>query len=151
MKKIAMWAVAAALVLTGSARAAEVEVKLLNKGADGGLMVFEPAFVKIAPGDTVKFVSTDKGHNAESIKGMFPEGSAPFVGKNDADIAVKFEQEGVYGVKCLPHYAMGMVAMIVVGAPGNVDQAKAVPQLGKAKQVFAKLFDKLEASKTASR
>jgi len=151
MKKIAMWAVAATLVMSGSARAAEVEVKLLNKGTDGGLMVFEPAFVKIAPGDTVKFVSTDKGHNAESIKGMFPEGAAPFVGKNDADIAVKFEQEGVYGVKCLPHYAMGMVAMIVVGAPGNVDQAKAVPQVGKAKQVFAKLFDKLEASKTASR
>ena len=38
-------------------------------------MVFEPAFVKIAPGDTVKFVSTDKGHNAEIIKGMLPEGA----------------------------------------------------------------------------
>ena len=36
MKKIAMLAAAAAvLVLTGGARAAEVEVKLLNKGADG--------------------------------------------------------------------------------------------------------------------
>ena len=46
---------------------------------------------------------------------------------------------------------MGMVAMVVVGKPGNVDQAKAVPQVGKAKQVFAKLFDQLEASKTASR
>lgn len=143
--------VAAVLVLSGSARAAEVEVKLLNKGTDGVLMVFEPAFVKIAPGDTVKFVSTDKGHNAETIKGMLPEGATPFVGKNDEDIAVKFEQEGVYGVKCLPHYGMGMVAMVVVGTPGNVDQAKAVPQVGKAKQVFAKLFDKLEASKTASR
>ena len=152
MKKIAMLAAAVAvLVLSGSARAAEVEVKLLNKGTDGVLMVFEPAFVKIAPGDTVKFVSTDKGHNAETIKGMLPEGATPFVGKNDEDIAVKFEQEGVYGVKCLPHYGMGMVAMVVVGTPGNVDQAKAVPQAGKAKQVFAKLFDKLEASKTASR
>ena len=152
MKKIAMLAAAAAvLVLAGGARAAEVEVKLLNKGADGAVMVFEPAFVKIAPGDTVKFVSTDKGHNAESIKGMLPEGAAPFVGKNNEDIAVKFEQEGVYGIKCLPHYGMGMVAMIVVGKPGNVDQAKAVPQVGKAKQVFATLFDKLEASKTASR
>ena len=151
MKKIAMLAAAAAvLVLAGGARAAEVEVKLLNKGADG-VMVFEPAFVKIAPGDTVKFVSTDKGHNAESIKGMLPEGAAPFVGKNNEDIAVKFEQEGVYGIKCLPHYGMGMVAMIVVGKPGNVDQAKAVPQVGKAKQVFATLFGKLEASKTASR
>ena len=151
MKKIAMLtAVAAVLALTGGARAAEVEVKLLNKGADG-VMVFEPAFVKIAPGDTVKFVSTDKGHNAESIKGMLPEGAAPFVGKNNEDIAVKFEQEGVYGIKCLPHYGMGMVAMIVVGNPGNVDQAKAVSQVGKAKQVFATLFGKLEASKTASR
>jgi len=151
MKKIAMLAAAAAvLVLAGNARAAEVEVKLLNKGADG-VMVFEPAFVKIAPGDTVKFVSTDKGHNAESIKGMLPEGATPFVGKNNEDIAVKFEQEGVYGIKCLPHYGMGMVAMIVVGKPGNVDQAKAVPQVGKAKQVFATLFDKLEASKTASK
>ena len=151
MKKIAMLAAAAAvLVLAGGARAAEVEVKLLNKGADG-VMVFEPAFVKIAPGDTVKFVSTDKGHNAESIKGMLPEGATPFVGKNNEDIAVKFEQEGVYGIKCLPHYGMGMVAMIVVGNPGNIDQAKAVPQVGKAKQVFATLFGKLEASKTASR
>ena len=151
MKKIAMLAAAAAvLVLAGGARAAEVEVKMLNKGADG-VMVFEPAFVKIAPGDTVKFVSTDKGHNAESIKGMLPEGAAPFVGKNNEDIAVKFDQEGVYGIKCLPHYGMGMVAMIVVGNPGNVDQAKAVPQVGKAKQVFATLFGKLEASKTASR
>jgi pseudoazurin len=151
MKTIAILAAAATvLVLTGGARAAEVEVKLLNKGADG-VMVFEPAFVKIAPGDTVKFVSTDKGHNAESIKGMHPEGAAPFVGKNNEDIAVKFEQEGVYGIKCLPHYGMGMVAMIVVGNPGNVDQAKAVPQVGKAKQVFATLFGRLEASKTASR
>ncbi len=149
--KIAMLAAAAAvLVLAGGAQAAEVEVKLLNKGADG-VMVFEPAFVKIAPGDTVKFASTDKGHNAESIKGMLPEGAAPFVGKNNEDIAVKFEQEGVYGIKCLPHYGMGMVGMIVVGNPGNVDQAKAVPQVGKAKQVFATLFGKLEASKTASK
>ena len=152
MKKIAMLAAAAAVMaLTGGATAAEVEVKLLNKGADGALMVFEPAFIKVAPGDTVKFVSTDKGHNAESIKGMLPEGAALFAGKNNEDIAVKFDKEGVYGIKCLPHYGMGMVAMVVVGSPGNIDQAKAVPQVGKAKQVMATLFDKLEASKTASK
>jgi pseudoazurin len=151
MRQIARLVVAAAvLVLAGGAQAAEVEVKLLNRGADG-VMVFEPAFVKIAPGDTVKFLATDKGHNAESIKGMLPDGATPFVGKNSEDIAVKFDKEGVYGVKCLPHYGMGMVAMIVVGTPGNVDQAKAVPQMGKAKQVFATLFDKLEVGKTAAK
>lgn len=150
MRKMMLLVAAAVVILAGGARAAEVEVKLLNKGTEG-VMVFEPALVKIAPGDTVKFVATDKGHNAESIKGMLPEGASPFQGKNGEDVAVKFDQEGIYGVKCLPHYGMGMVAMIVVGSPTNVDQAKAVPQVGKAKQVFAALFDKLEASKTASK
>jgi pseudoazurin len=143
-------AVAASLALAGGASAAEVEIKLLNKGAEGA-MVFEPAFVKIAPGDTVKFLATDKGHNAESIRGMLPDGAAPFAGKNGEEISVKFDQAGIYGIKCLPHYGMGMVAMIVVGTPANEDQAKAVPQTGKARQVFAALFDKLAATKTAAK
>jgi pseudoazurin len=151
MRKALLLAAAAMLTMTSFATAAEIEVKLLNKGSDGGMMVFEPALVKIAPGDTVKFVSTDKGHNAETIKGMLPDGAAPFVGKNGEDVSVKFDRAGIYGVKCLPHYGMGMVAMIVVGTPTDIDQAKAVPQVGKAKQVFATLFEKLEASKTAAR
>ena len=151
MRKVMTLATIAVLMsVAGTATAAEVEVKLLNKGAEG-LMVFEPALVKIEPGDTVKFVATDKGHNAEIIKGMLPEGATPFQGKNGEDAAVRFDQEGVYGVKCLPHYGMGMVAMIVVGSPANLEQAKAVPQVGKAKQVFATLFEKLEASKTAAK
>ena len=82
----------------GVAMAAEVEVKMLNKGAEG-LMVFEPALVKIEPGDTVKFVATDKGHNAESIKGMFPADATPFVGKNGEDVSVTFDKPGAYGVR----------------------------------------------------
>jgi len=64
--------VAASLAMAGTVRAAEVEVKLPNKGTDGGTMAFEPAFVKIASGDTVKLLSTDKGHDPESIKGILP-------------------------------------------------------------------------------
>jgi pseudoazurin len=116
-------------IKTKSGRAAEVEVKLLFKGLDGGTMAFEPAFVKIAPGDTVKFRSPDRSHDAESIRGMLPDGATPFVGKNGQDIAVKFEREGVYGVKCLPHYGICMV--VRVGAAAKVDQAKAVRQVGK--------------------
>jgi len=149
-KYLVMAAVAASFLAGAGVQAAEVELKLLNRGAEG-VMVFEPAFVKIAPGDTVKFIATDKGHNAETVKGMLPEGAAPFVGRNGEDVAVKFDQEGVYGVKCAPHYGMGMVAMVVVGSPTNADQAKAVPQSGKAKQAFATLFNKLAANKTASK
>jgi pseudoazurin len=147
---LVMAAFAAVMAMAGGAKAAEVEVKMLNKGAEG-MMVFEPALIKVAPGDTVKFVATDKGHNAETIKGMLPDGAATFIGKNGEDIAVKFDQAGIYGVKCAPHYGMGMVAMIVVGTPTNEEQAKAVPQVGKAKQVFATLFERLAATKTAAR
>jgi pseudoazurin len=133
------------MTAAGSAFAAEVEVKMLNKGTDGAMMVFEPALVKIAPGDTVKFVATDKGHNAETIKGMLPPDAAPFVGKSGEDLVVSFDKAGIYGVKCLPHYGMGMVAMIVVGTPANVEEAKAIPQTGKARQVMSALFDKLSA------
>lgn len=149
-KYLVMAAVAASFLAGAGVQAAEVEVKMLNRGAEG-VMVFEPALVKVAPGDTVKFVATDKGHNAETVKGMLPEGATPFTGKNGEDVVVKFDKDGIYGVKCAPHYGMGMVAMIVVGSPSNEDQAKAVPQTGKAKQVFASLFDKLAANKTASK
>jgi len=142
MRKVMSLAAFAVLMSASMALAAEVEVKMLNKGAEG-LMVFEPALVKIEPGDTVKFVASDKSHNAESIKSMLPEGAAPFAGKMNEDVVVTFDKAGVYGVKCMPHYAMGMVALIVVGKPDNLDAAKAAPQSGKAKQVFAALFDRL--------
>ena len=143
MRKTMTLAISAVLMsAAGAVGAAEIQVKMLNRGAEG-VMVFEPALVKIEPGDTVKFVSTDKGHNAESIKGMLPADATPFVGKNGDDIAVTFDKPGAYGVKCLPHYGMGMVALIVVGTPGNLAEAKAVSQPGKAKQVFATLFEKL--------
>jgi len=145
MRKVLLLAPSAVLaIMAGSAAAAEIEVKTLNKRVEGA-MVFEPALVKNAPGDTVRFVATDRGHNAESIKGVLPADATPFVGKNGEDVAMAFDKTGIYGVKCLPHYGMGMVAMVVVGTPASVGEARAVPQVGKAKQVMAGLFERLAA------
>ena len=132
-------AVAAAAV-SAPVAAKDHMVKMLNKGASGA-MVFEPALVKVAPGDTVTFVATDKGHNAEIISKMIPAGAAPFKGKMNQNLTVKFTKPGTYGYKCLPHYGMGMVGAVIVGngAP-NASQAKAVSHPGKAKQVFAKIL-----------
>ena len=148
MKALLLLGAAIALASLGSAAAAEVEIKMLDKGTEG-VMVFEPALVKIEPGDTVKFVAANKGHNVESIKTMIPADAAPFAGKMNEDATVSFDKPGVYGVKCLPHYAMGMVALIVVGTPSNLDEARAVTHPGKAKQVFATLFGKLPAQTAA--
>lgn len=148
-KMIVLGALVAALGMAGGASAAEVEVKMLNKGADG-VMVFEPALVKINPGDTVKFIAADKGHNAEIIDTMMPEGGKSFVGKINEEIAVTFDKPGVYGYKCKPHYGMGMVGLVVVGDADNVEKAKAATHPGKAKQIFSNLFDKL-ATQTAAK
>tara|TARA_R110002072_G_scaffold41779_20_gene116910 strand:- start:1562 stop:1993 length:432 start_codon:yes stop_codon:yes gene_type:complete len=102
------------IALGGAAAAETFEVKMLNKG-DAGRMIFEPASLRIATGDTVKFVAADKTHNAESIDGMIPEGAASFAGKINEEIEVTLTEPGVYGVKCKPHYAMGMVMVIAVG------------------------------------
>ena len=144
MKNIlAVFAVAvSALLASVAANAAEHEVKMLNKGAEG-IMVFEPNVVKVAPGDSVHFVAADKGHNVESIDGMIPEGAAPFKGEMNKDVTVTLDKPGVYGFKCKPHYGMGMVGLIVVGEPVNKTAAAAVEQKGKAKKKFEDLLGQI--------
>lgn len=126
-----------------SAQAETFEVQMLNKGEEGA-MVFEPAFVKAEVGDVIRFLPTDKGHNVEDIKGMLPDGVGRFKTKFNEEFELKVEQEGVYGIKCTPHYAMGMVALIQVGDPANLEKAEAVKQKGKAKGRMADLFEKVE-------
>lgn len=141
-----MAAVLTALTFTGGAVAEEHVVEMLNKG-EKGAMVFQPDLIHAAPGDTVKFVPTDKSHNVESIEGMIPGGAESFKSKMNEEFTVTVPKDGVYGVKCTPHYGMGMVALIVVGQPVNADEAKAVKQTGKAKAVFAELFGQAVAAK----
>ncbi len=107
------------LSLGGAVVAETFEVKMLNKG-EGGTMIFEPASLRIAVGDTVKFLPADKGHNAESVKGMIPEGAEAFAGKINEEIDVTLTEPGLYGVKCKPHWGMGMVMVVAVGE-GDVD------------------------------
>ena len=139
-------AVLSVLAFAGGAAAEEHVVEMLNKG-EKGVMVFQPNLVHAAPGDTVKFVPTDKSHNVETIKGMIPEGAESFKSKMNEEFTVTFDKDGVYGVKCTPHYGMGMVGLIVVGQPVNADEAKAVKQTGKAKATFAELFGQAVAAK----
>jgi pseudoazurin len=126
--------------------AEEHEVKMLNS-LDGEMMVFEPAFLKVAEGDTVKFVATDKAHNAESILGMVPNGADQWKGKINEEITVTLTEPGLYGYKCLPHYGMGMVGIIRVGdaPPANLDEALAIKHPGRAASRMAVLFENVEA------
>ncbi|MGJ8615349.1 MAG: pseudoazurin [Sulfitobacter sp.] len=127
---------AALIIAMGGAVAAETfEVKMLNKG-EGGTMIFEPASLRVAAGDTVKFLASSKGHNAESVDGMMPEGAEEFVGKINEEIEVTLTEPGFYGVKCKPHYAMGMVMVIAVGDATDVPESfmeGRIPKKAKAR------------------
>jgi pseudoazurin len=139
-------AAVAALTLASPSLAAEHVVRMLNRGTTGP-MAFEPAVVRIAPGDTVRFVPTNPSHNAESIPGMLPAGARPFRGAINREFSVRFTQPGVYGYKCLPHYGMGMVGLVIVGNPnGNLAAARRVVHPGRARTVFNSLFGNAAAS-----
>lgn len=143
------WLLAAAFVAVAApAFAADHTVQMLNTGSDGSKMVFEPALTKIAVGDTVTFVATDKGHNAESIKDMLPAGAEPFKGNMGQNITVTFTVPGAYGVRCLPHYGMGMVGLVVVGdvPPANLDAVKALKNPPAAQKRLDGLFAQVAAA-----
>lgn len=136
------------LALAGSAQAATVNVKMLNRDSAGHSFVFSPNLIRIKPGDSVHFIATDKGHDAASIKSMMPKDAKPFQGRMSQDITVKFTVPGVYGIECRPHYPLGMVALVVVGdKPANLKEAEAVKQPGKAAQEFKTLFAEYKAGK----
>ena len=143
--KIAGLALAVLAVTGGTALATDYTVELKNKGADG-VMVFEPVLTRVAVGDTVTFVATDKSHNAETIAGLIPDGAEAFKGKPNKDVAVAFDVPGVYAVKCLPHYAMGMVALVEVGGDtGNLAALEAARLPKMAQKRLAPAFAELAA------
>ena len=137
MKKLAttfLGMTVALATMVSYAAAADFEVHMLNKGKDG-VMVFEPGLTKVAKGDTVTFIPTDKSHNAETFKGLLPDGAEPFKGKMNETVKITFNVDGAYVVKCAPHAGMGMVALVVVGdAPANLDAIKTAKLPKKARE-----------------
>ena len=111
-------------------------VKMLNQGSSG-VMVFEPAYLKIKIGDSVTFESTDAAHNSASIPGMIPSSASSWNGGLSQDLTVMFDVAGIYGYQCTPHSMMAMVGVIQVGDDkSNLDSAKAVAQQFKSSFVM---------------
>lgn len=121
---IKQFALSAALLASCSvALAAEHTVMMKNTGADG-TMVFEPAVLRVAVGDTVHFEPTDPGHNSEVIDNLMPVGATGWKGGINQKVSVTLDKEGVYVYKCLPHTVMAMVGVVVAGNPVNLDEIK---------------------------
>jgi pseudoazurin len=137
-----------ALLAAPPAAAEEHMVRMLTHGPDH-MMQFDPELVKAAPGDTVHFVATEKGHSVRSIDGMIPDGAESFSGDLSQDLTITLKTEGVYGYACLPHGGLGMVGLIVVGHPTNEGAAKNADVPGLARREFTKLFQQLDSKLAA--
>lgn len=125
---------ALSLVLcAASATAADIEVKMLDKSGTGGMLAFEPSFVKANVNDTIVFIPTDKGHNSSSL--LVPAKAETWKGSYDKELRVKLEKEGVYLYVCDSHKPMGMVGVVQVGKAVNLEDAK-----GKAAEESAKMI-----------
>lgn len=114
MRKLLM----TAALLVGSALPAlaeTIEVQMLNENADGERMVFSQELIRAEVGDVIKFIATDRSHNAQSVRDALPEGQEDFKGRMSKDVEYTVTETGLTAVVCQPHQAMGMVALVVVG------------------------------------
>ena len=124
-----------------TAYAEDMTVEMLNKRDDGAKMVYSEDIARIDVGDTITWVPTSKGHNVEFIAG--PDGwKAPKKSKLNKEVAITFDEPGVYLYQCSPHKTMGMIAIVVVGKPEGEakDRLKDVKVKGKSKKKFKELL-----------
>jgi pseudoazurin len=133
-------ALTALLFVSTAAFAEDTTVEMLNKRDDGAKMVYSEDITRIEVGDTVTWVPTSKGHNVEFIAG--PEGwEAPKKSKLSKEVAITFDEPGVYLYQCTPHKTMGMIAVVVVGEGDNdISDAKV---RSKSKKKLQKLLEEL--------
>jgi plastocyanin len=93
-------------------------------GPDGNL-VYDPATVYVAPGDTVHFVWESDNHNIvvedqpEGANWEGTEGGANDLYNTGHEYEYTFETLGTYTYFCQPHRTSGMVAEVVVNESGS--------------------------------
>ena len=108
---------ASALLPVAALASGEVhEVQMLNRHPDDNEnFVFYPDIVEAHPGDTIRFVAVDKGHNAVTYDDMLPDGAEDWKSRLNKTVDVVVGAEGAYGYYCQPHEALGMVGLVLVG------------------------------------
>ena len=133
-------AFAAALLVSAQAFAADMEIEMLNKDAEGNKMVYSEEIARVDVGDTITWLPTTKGHNVEMIASP---NDMKLKSKNSKKVSVTFEEPGIYTTGAL-HIEVGMIGLVVVGGDtSNKDQIAKAKAKGKSKKKLKKLLAEL--------
>ena len=134
-------ALAAAVLMSAPALAADMTIEMLNKDADGNKMGYSEEIARVDVGDTITWVPTDKGHNVEMIASP---NDMKLKSKNGKEVQGTFDVPGIYYYWCTPHKGMGMIGLVVVGGDtSNKDQIVKAKAMGKSKKKLKKLLGDL--------
>ncbi|MDC0057317.1 plastocyanin/azurin family copper-binding protein [Alphaproteobacteria bacterium] len=133
------------LTIANVSLAEDTTVEMLNK-LDKRTMVFSQEIVRIDPGDTVFWKSTNPGHNVEFIsKNGVPSGVEKFKSKVGKDTEFTFTIPGIYAYWCVPHKTLGMIGFVIVGDDlSNLDSIKKVKFIGKSKKIAKGLIAEIK-------
>ena len=144
MKNITLYIFTFTLLLVSSVFAETYEVQMLNK-LEKDRNVFNPSVIYVNSGDTVKWISVDKGHNIAFTKKGVPEGVELYKSKINTDAEYTFNTSGIYAYNCTPHYGLGMIAFVVVDDDlSNFDQVAKIKYPGKSKKLAKELLKKIK-------
>lgn len=109
------------------------------------LFRFEPDFVEIEPGQTIRFLNSTGNHTVKSIPTMMPDEAEAFDISHQPVADVTFDKEGVYGIRCKVHGRHGMVMLVKVGNNlTNLDEAKSIKHNPAVQMKFDQLFAKIK-------
>ena len=117
--------------------AAAQETHFINAQA----RIFAPEVLHINPGDAVQWQNMTS-HNTVSVEGLVPDGAEHWRSQLGENLGVTLTVEGVYAYVCEPHIGFGMVGVIVVGKPVNIDAAMTFAQ-EKLQGPYRRLIGKL--------
>ncbi len=115
---------------TGGAGGGTEQVRMVTEDSE---YFFDPIGLFVEPGTTVEWVNEAGSHSstayAESLDSAdvtrIPDDAEPWnseiLTEEGATFSYTFEVPGTYDYFCIPHKALGMVARVVCGEPGDVE------------------------------
>jgi plastocyanin len=102
------------------------EVRMVT--AEDGRAYFDPAVLVVEPGDTIRWTTATGRHSSTAYAAGLPEGAEPWdtgvVGEPGQGVDVTLPEDaptGSYPYYCKIHEDAGMLGLIVVGEPSELD------------------------------